>query len=206
MWASAPGCTWGLWGCDSADFGGGVTEFGEDGFGLLADGRDRPHWGLEGVEGHGREDSAHLAAGEIDIPPAVATSELRVIGELGDGVEVAIGDIGPFETIGDLGAGIWKEGLFDQRFEDGAIDAAVGDGVEAGVVNPLGMFDDDRAEIGPVLIGLDSQQDLIAIAAGVGAVGDHGRMTDTGAGRGVIAVHCEVERVSHPLAEGVEER
>src|SRR6185369_9988416 len=84
------------------DFGSAEAQLGEDGAAMLAQRRHRVHARLEAVEVERRLHRSDHSPGRADLAPAIARFELRVLPELLHGIELGVGDAGPFEPADNL--------------------------------------------------------------------------------------------------------
>ena len=173
---------------------------------MLADARDRADARFHAGDVEWRNHRVERAGRRIDLAPAVARFQLRVVPELLHGVEARVGDAGRLKLFHHTGGGhAGKHGL-DQRVHFGAVlvpEAARG---IARVLRQVGLAEHLGAEARELALVLDAEEYGLAIARPERTVGHDGRVERAGARRRRAAVVGEVGREAQPLAERLEHR
>ena len=188
------------------DGGRRVAEFGEDRRGVFADLGDGVHAGFGAVGDRRRQGRPQRSRARRHLAPAVPGPELRMFGELRDGVHAAAGDPRRVEPGDDLLRRQVREHLADGGLQRIAVGHPPGVGVEARIGRQRRPFEHLGAEADPLALVLQPQEHRLAVGALERAVGCDGGVPRAAARRRRAPVQRVVEREAHPFAERFQHR
>ena len=181
---------------------GVVAQLGEDRVGVLAERRHRVHARRRLSQLPGGSMAGSGPAGDLDLAPAVARLQLRVLPDVVHRVDARVGDLRRFEPLDHLRRGQRGEGLDDQRTQLVARRRRASRcRRSAGRVASPGWRSTVVAEGDPFALVLQAQHHPAAVAGRERAVGIDRRVAGAGARRRRRAVEGVVERVARPLGQ-----
>ena len=141
---------------------------------MIADGGDRTHFHDRAVEHIWRSRQAHRTRGRQNF----CAAQLRMFCEFPHSVETTEGDVGAAKGLRHASRVETRKSLCHLAIERRAVFGALAVGRKQRMVNHVGSREHVSAEICPLPLGLDRDDELSAIAARIGAVRRDRRMVE----------------------------